>query len=66
MSASYEYISPYDPKKDNKNHRGADGKVITQPSNVLISPQSKITYSQNKKFKYTECPPQTTKSRKTE
>lgn len=56
MSASYEYISPYDASKVNKNHRDADGKVITQPSNVLISPQSKITYNLNKAFKYTECP----------
>lgn len=58
MTASYEYISPYDPSKVNKNHRDADGKVIVKPPNVLISPQSKITHNAKKQFKYTECPPQ--------
>jgi hypothetical protein len=58
MSASYEYISPYDPSKVNKSYRDADGKVITKPPNVQTNPQSKITYTLNKNFKYTECPPQ--------
>ena len=31
--------------------------MIVQPPNMLVSPQSKIIYGQNKKFKYTECPP---------
>ena len=57
MSASYEYISPFDPKSDQKNYRDSDGKVITHPSNVVISPQSKISFNKNKQFKYTECPP---------
>ena len=58
MSTSYEYITPYDPTKVNKNHRDADGKVITQPPNVLTNPHSKITHGLSKKFKYTECPAQ--------
>lgn len=57
MSASYEYISPYDPSKFTKNHRDADGKVIIQPPNIATSPQSKITHNFGKNFKYTECPP---------
>ena len=57
MSASYEYISPFDPKTDQKNYRDSDGKVITQPPNVQASLQSKISYGKNKQFKYTECPP---------
>ena len=47
-----------DPSKEKKNYRDSDGKVITKPPNMLISPQSKITYGQNKKFKYVESPPQ--------
>jgi hypothetical protein len=57
MKASYEYMSETDPKKARKNHRGSDGKVITQNSNVLTSPQSKLDFLRNKQFKYTECPP---------
>ena len=57
MSSSYPYMSPSDPKKLAKNYRDSDGKVIVQQPNMLISPQSKITYSQNKQFKYKECPP---------
>ncbi len=57
MSSSYAYMSPHDSKNDNKNYRDADGKVIVKQPNVLTSPQSKITYLQNKKFKYEECPP---------
>lgn len=54
--APYDYMSETDPKKSRKNHRGSDGKVITQNSNVLISPQSKIDFQRIKEFKYTECP----------
>jgi hypothetical protein len=50
-------MSPNDPSKVGKNCRDADGKVITKPPNMLVNPQSKITYSQNKQFKYKECPP---------
>ena len=57
MSSSYPYMSPSDPKKLAKNYRDSDGRVIVQQPNMLISPQSKITYSQNKQFKYKECPP---------
>lgn len=58
MSASYSYMPPYDIKKDPKNHRDADGKVITQQPNIQCSPQSKISYNRSKEFTYTECPPQ--------
>lgn len=50
-------MSQTDPKKGRKNYRGQDGKVITQTSNVLISPQAKIDYLKNREFKYVECPP---------
>ena len=53
MASSYEYISPHDPAKDKKNYRDSDGKVITQNPNMLVNPQSKIIYNQNKQFKYT-------------
>lgn len=52
IKAPYEYMSETDPKKGRKNYRGQDGKVITQSSNVLISPQAKIDYLKNKEFKY--------------
>ena len=58
MSSSYPYMSPNDPSKEKKNYRDSDGKVITHPPNMLVNPQSKITYQQNKKFKYVESPPQ--------
>jgi hypothetical protein len=51
-------VSDTDPKKTAKKYRNADGKVITQSANVLVSPQSKIEFSKVKAFKYTECPPQ--------
>ena len=57
MTASYPYISPNDPKQATKNYRDTDGKVIVKSPNMLVSPQSKITYLQNKQFKYKECPP---------
>lgn len=56
--APYEYVSDTDPKKAAKKYRNADGKVITQSANVLVSPQSKIEFNKVKVFKYTECPPQ--------
>lgn len=58
MSASYAYISPNDPKKDQKNYRDSDGKVIVQQPNVQTSLPSKINYNRNKEFKYLECPAQ--------
>jgi hypothetical protein len=57
MTSSYPYMSPNDPSKDKKNYRDADGRVISKAPNMLISPQSKISYNRNKEFKYTECPP---------
>ena len=59
INASYEYISPYDAEKDKKNRRDADGRVITQPPNIMASPQSKIHYQQNKQFKHHPQPPAT-------
>jgi hypothetical protein len=56
VKAPYEYISDADPKKLKINHRGPNGKVITQNSNVLITTQSKLDYLKNKEFRYTECP----------
>ena len=50
-------MNPYDHTKDKKNYRDADGKVITHPPNMLVSPQSKVNYNRNKQFKYVECPP---------
>ena len=58
MSSSYAYMSPFDPKKDQKNYRDSDGKVIVQQPNVVTSPASKISYNRSKEFKYVECPPQ--------
>ena len=58
MNAPYPYMTPYDPKKDLKNYRNPEGKVITESPNILISLQSKISYNSMKSFKYTECPPQ--------
>lgn len=57
MSASYSYMVPYDIKKDPKNYRDTDGKVIIQQPNIQTSPQSKINYNRSKEFTYTECPP---------
>lgn len=42
MSASYPYISSYDPKRDQKKYRDANGRVITENPNVMTSPQSKL------------------------
>jgi len=53
MNAPYPYMTPYDPKKDLKNYRNAEGKVITESPNMLISPQSKISYNSMKSFTYT-------------
>lgn len=54
ISSSYPYISPFDPKKDQKNYRDSDGKVIVQQPNVQTSLTSKISYNKSKEFKYTE------------
>ena len=44
INASYEYISPYDAKKDAKRYRDSDGKVITKSPNMQTSPSSKLDF----------------------
>lgn len=61
MKAAYEYMSETDPKKPAKRYRDENGKVITQSSNMLVSPQSKIEFQKVKEFKYVECPPDSRK-----
>lgn len=48
MSASYSYMSPFDPKTDKKNYRDSDGKVITKQPNIQTNPPSKLNYNRSK------------------
>jgi hypothetical protein len=49
-------MSDADPRLKRLSRRAADGKVVTQNANVLVSTQSKLDYLKNKEFRYTECP----------
>ncbi len=39
--APYKHFSDIDPKEKRKNHRSADGRVVTAPPNVNTNPESR-------------------------